>query len=361
MLDKWYYTKDNQRLGPVSGDDIKQLAASGQLQPGDLVWRQGMTGWTKASEAGIVPSFASTPSSPAAPKPQRQDRLSVFARNAGTWVRVAVSRSKAAARLIAKQAEQARIERLTLRRHYKTLGRHVYTENTFREQFSTAYQRLDGLLCELRQFEAPPVPEEAPDVLAVVKRAGAAAKCKMQTAVMKLKLDRAFAELGRAVCEMCGDQSGPEELVKPLLDGRARLATLAAEMVELAKSEPGQLLTPKRIAIGGVAFVGLVFFWVVVQISGTGHITSIWKAKSVAYEKGYKEGQQDGWKLKKIQVATGRPLVEEEELEREATGWMETIDQTVDLYPYPKGSADCNEYLKGYKAGYKDGLRYTPP
>lgn len=45
----WYYVKDEQQVGPVSGEQLKQLATSGQLAPGDLVWKDGMADWVPAS------------------------------------------------------------------------------------------------------------------------------------------------------------------------------------------------------------------------------------------------------------------------------------------------------------------------
>jgi len=50
----WYYAKGQTRLGPISGQQLKELAGSGQLQPGDLVWQAGMPQW---APAGNVPGL----------------------------------------------------------------------------------------------------------------------------------------------------------------------------------------------------------------------------------------------------------------------------------------------------------------
>jgi hypothetical protein len=61
---QWYYVKNGQRQGPVSTDQIKQLLASGSLQPSDLVWKEGMSQWTAASTIKeLLPA-------PAMPSPQ---------------------------------------------------------------------------------------------------------------------------------------------------------------------------------------------------------------------------------------------------------------------------------------------------
>jgi hypothetical protein len=46
---EWYYTTNNQQMGPVSWDELRQLASTGLLQPGDMVWKEGMVDWIKAS------------------------------------------------------------------------------------------------------------------------------------------------------------------------------------------------------------------------------------------------------------------------------------------------------------------------
>ncbi|MEG3193338.1 RDD family protein [Lysobacter sp. D1-1-M9] len=42
----WYYSDEQRnRLGPVRADDLAELHAGGQLQPGTLVWREGLADW----------------------------------------------------------------------------------------------------------------------------------------------------------------------------------------------------------------------------------------------------------------------------------------------------------------------------
>jgi len=47
---QWYYAKDGQRNGPVGADDLRNLAANGQITGEDLVWAQGMAEWEKLSD-----------------------------------------------------------------------------------------------------------------------------------------------------------------------------------------------------------------------------------------------------------------------------------------------------------------------
>jgi hypothetical protein len=61
MANEWHYTKDGQRFGPVSGQQLKELAATGQLGPDDLVWKEGMKQWLPASKVkGLLPGPGAT-------------------------------------------------------------------------------------------------------------------------------------------------------------------------------------------------------------------------------------------------------------------------------------------------------------
>jgi hypothetical protein len=63
MASEWYYTQNGQPAkAPVSATQLKQMAASGQLQPTDLVWQDGMPNWVPASSIkGLFPAPAPVP------------------------------------------------------------------------------------------------------------------------------------------------------------------------------------------------------------------------------------------------------------------------------------------------------------
>ena len=70
MAEMWYYTCEGKQMEPVSGTELKQLAASGMLKPTDMVWKEGMPKWVRASAAkGLFANegmIAETPSPPRA-------------------------------------------------------------------------------------------------------------------------------------------------------------------------------------------------------------------------------------------------------------------------------------------------------
>ena len=54
-MSTWFYGKGGQKLGPVSDEELRNLVSRGTLGPNDLVWKEGMADWQKASTVpGLV-------------------------------------------------------------------------------------------------------------------------------------------------------------------------------------------------------------------------------------------------------------------------------------------------------------------
>lgn len=69
---QYFYVRNNERQGPVTGSQLATMAASGQLQPADLIWCNGMAAWAPASsvEGLFAAPVAAVPALPAqAPQP----------------------------------------------------------------------------------------------------------------------------------------------------------------------------------------------------------------------------------------------------------------------------------------------------
>lgn len=78
MAEMWYYTSEGVQQDPVSIRELKQLVGEGTLKPTDMVWKEGMPRWIRASSlkelfpdpgAALDKFFTGTadPSKPAAP------------------------------------------------------------------------------------------------------------------------------------------------------------------------------------------------------------------------------------------------------------------------------------------------------
>jgi len=67
VADMWYYSKpgSSDRQGPISADELRKKAASGEIGRDDLIWKDGMADWVAARSAkGLFPERA-----PATPPP----------------------------------------------------------------------------------------------------------------------------------------------------------------------------------------------------------------------------------------------------------------------------------------------------
>src|SRR5262249_370221 len=74
MTEQWYCCRDGQRFGPFSAEQLRQMASARQLLPTDMIWRDGMSGWSPArSVAGVFADGRSSRPS-RAPRRQRERR-----------------------------------------------------------------------------------------------------------------------------------------------------------------------------------------------------------------------------------------------------------------------------------------------
>ena len=107
MADELYYQHGGQQYGPVTGPELKELAAEGKLLPDDLIWKQGMEKWVPARSAkGLFPP-APAPTSTATPnRGQEKESVAGDVAPAGKVMPPARTAKSAAAAKKTPQAEQ---------------------------------------------------------------------------------------------------------------------------------------------------------------------------------------------------------------------------------------------------------------
>ncbi len=69
MSAQYHYSRNGQSLGPVPVEALRQLAATGQITPNDLVWREGLAEWVPAGRLKGLFAPAATDSSAAVQAP----------------------------------------------------------------------------------------------------------------------------------------------------------------------------------------------------------------------------------------------------------------------------------------------------
>jgi len=310
MANQWHYKQHGQQIGPVTDQRLKQLADSGQLQPSDTVQRVGTDQWVAAGRlkglfAVPVAVGTSTPRQPESnfdappPLPPNEPETGLdiasltgtsSAPSAGSssspqmkgksLLGSLASRAKTAGLLIAKQTERTKLLNVTLPHHYHCLGKHLFGSRQYADEFATLYQNIDALLGQIKTLETGHANEpKAEGIAAKATAAAKTAQYAVQGKTLKMKLGHALAELGKAAFEKHGEGSGQEELIRPIANAKLRAEQLATEIAQISKASAGQILTPKRIAIGGVAVVCVVLVAIFFGRSVTKELTPPWEQK----------------------------------------------------------------------------------
>ena len=61
QVGEWFYRKGDNKHGPVDTASLREMAASGELGPSDLIWREGLAQWVPAGKAkGLFSTSASS-------------------------------------------------------------------------------------------------------------------------------------------------------------------------------------------------------------------------------------------------------------------------------------------------------------
>ena len=67
-MNEWFFAKNGQQNGPVSHEELRQLAQSGKLDAKDLVWNSSMKDWVPAGQVdSLFAGPAAAPADPANP------------------------------------------------------------------------------------------------------------------------------------------------------------------------------------------------------------------------------------------------------------------------------------------------------
>lgn len=68
-VSQWYIYVGGQQIGPMSIQQIKEYATSGQFKPQDLVWKAGLADWIAAEGVPEIMALFATPTPPMPPTP----------------------------------------------------------------------------------------------------------------------------------------------------------------------------------------------------------------------------------------------------------------------------------------------------
>lgn len=57
----WYYHQNNQKIGPISFEELKELIEKGELSGSSLVWKTGTKDWVSVRDHNDLCVFIQEP------------------------------------------------------------------------------------------------------------------------------------------------------------------------------------------------------------------------------------------------------------------------------------------------------------
>ena len=167
-------------------------------------------------------------------------------------------RIKQAGQLTAKQAHHTKLTSLTLPSAHRQLGKKIYQETSYRDEFPELFSQLDQLSAQINEIaDKHSHRPEAKNLQDKAKGALATGKDLTHKKSLELHVSQAFAKLGEAAYGRHKDDASLGDEFSLVAELQSQLVTLDTEIASLSEASPDQLLTPKRIAIGVVVMLGV--------------------------------------------------------------------------------------------------------
>jgi len=194
MTNYFYFDQTNQKQGPVSAQQLKELAVQGQITPETVVENEE----GKSSQAGKIKGLTfsnSTPEQPPQPpkendipsEPQQESFLSKVYANA-----------KIAATIVAQQAVIKKLQMTTLPAAFLKLGNAAYSRQIGKDQFTETYQSINLVKERMAaRLGAKPTTGETLTLAERTARLAADAKDKVAHEKDVFERNRKLAELGK--------------------------------------------------------------------------------------------------------------------------------------------------------------------
>lgn len=169
-----------------------------------------------------------------------------------------IKTSKAAIELVTKQMVKVKLATFTLPSLYRPLGEYCYNSAISRTDFLSQFEQIDKVKTELAITNQQTPPPIQPSLITKLKALLTKVTKAVQSRMLFRKQSLLFTNLGKVAFEKQGESSGPENLAAPVRDTLGRIQSLESEISRLNSQSKGDWITPKRLAIAGVAFLLLV-------------------------------------------------------------------------------------------------------
>ncbi len=379
---EWYYAVNGNRQGPVNAEKLRQLRDSGQLQATDLVWRV-----RAGTVRGLFQQIGVSDSPPPLPADLRSDRLGTvspvpmapisspsprvdslnLADSADDAESVPsdhsqndtsgksrqpeskdslLDRAKTAAKLVARQAERTKLLKVDLPEAYGALGKHIHSAGLHRLDLPSLFTEIDEALKKAASAgHGPDGPSESGAAAGKKKDFFTAAKDSAHAKALRMQIQPLYKRLGEECFDRFGTQCEASELLAAVQGVRARLAALDGEIAMLSQAQPGQLLTPTRIAVSGSFALATCAVLFCLGLMGT--------LRPSPYSEGFNAGRESGAKLVEKAWQHGQPAEVYIEF-APSVGEMRASGVEI---PYEHNPQKQEQWEQGYSDGLKASLK----
>lgn len=240
---EWFYSHDGNQVGPVSAGNLKRLASTGQLSPSDLIWKEGWEDWKPAG--AIKGLFADASPSKPVPPPLPETTDATASRTSGNVSDAVKSdlsdlmtTAKKAKDYAVAQTQKTQITQITLPKAYLALGKKLFDEGRFKEEFADLFQRISVINAEIDKVmsganERP----QATDLKGKLQSGAASLLAQGQAAKLSLQRDSQLRALGKKAFELHGSQAGTPDVVSPITEALDALQKIDARIAESSSGE----------------------------------------------------------------------------------------------------------------------------
>jgi len=291
MATAWHIQRNNQHVGPLSAQQLRELALAGKLQSDDLV-RKGDSGeFLPASRIKnlFAPERATTRPTPSPPRlpsivmSEEQATSELVEPVTGsepvaaseTWYKRLLpylttargklgdfgEQAKQAGELGKLVARRTQLQQHQLPQAFSALGAHIYAERKFAKEFPNHFAEIDEAISQQSELAGPGIPESKSENLTGRMKGFADGLLRRgKGAAIGLKVKSLHRKFGEAAYRQHGLQSGPADLVAAIENAEAEIREVQQKISDLEAAGQGRVLTPRRLLVSGVVATVLVGF-----------------------------------------------------------------------------------------------------
>lgn len=320
MATPWYIRKNDQIVGPFSGQQLRELALATKLRLNDYV-RKGEDGefvpaqqikelfapdnlanrptipnsgdHFLSTSRDLSPADTSartvTPPLPSSANPQltpngSQPKSSMASEKVKAGLADLVSTAKQAKDLASAHARKTQITQMILPKAYLALGKHVFEKGKYQDQFSELFQRITDTKEEIARIattnsQRPP----ATDLKGKLQAGAAHVMAQGQATKLNLRVDSLLKQLGKQAFELHGTSAGPSELVEPITSANEEISRLDDQIEQLSSGDKGPLWQRLPLAVLFTVIcwpVGMILVWLNPKLSRKSQL--VWTGASIA-------------------------------------------------------------------------------